>query len=148
VQHQTGLFMMNVTRIGCALLWQLLALLFNMDCSQCVGYQRVLELFSNFSELTLDPPAPCRDLLRVVCSDAVLSAGKDEAACQEEADAALALLMSRRELLEEYFSMRFDADSGNLLSLPSLWDGHRPNMDRLPAFLAQLAQNVCKRGDV
>lgn len=40
-------------------------------------------------------------------------------------------LLSRRDMLDEYFSLQFD-DEGNVASIPVLLPGYRPNLEKLP----------------
>lgn len=50
-------------------------------------------------------------------------------------------IMTRRDMLTEYFSLEIDAD-GNILSLPLLLKGYTPNLDKLPLFLMRLGPQV------
>lgn len=50
-------------------------------------------------------------------------------------------LMSRREMLAEYFSLCISAD-GNILSLPMLARGYLPSLAKLPRFLCRLGPFV------
>ncbi|KAF8518049.1 hypothetical protein BU17DRAFT_91481 [Hysterangium stoloniferum] len=52
-------------------------------------------------------------------------------------DAILQILTSRREMLNEYFSMSMNAED-ELESLPLLLQDYSPNLDKLPLFLMRL----------
>ncbi|KPJ19169.1 DNA mismatch repair protein Mlh1 [Papilio machaon] len=51
------------------------------------------------------------------------------------------LLLSKKEMLFEYFSLEMNAD-GELLALPLLLDGHTPFMGALPTYLVRLVTEV------
>ena len=50
-------------------------------------------------------------------------------------------LVTKAELLDEYFAIRIDAD-GLLLGMPVLLDKYLPDFGRLPMFLLKLATEV------
>lgn len=50
-------------------------------------------------------------------------------------------LMTRREMLEEYFSLSINAE-GMVQSLPMLLRDYTPNLDKLPLFLMRLGPQV------
>jgi DNA mismatch repair protein MLH1 len=54
-------------------------------------------------------------------------------------------LVSKREMLLEYFSITID-QQGNLWTLPVLLRDYRPNLDKLPQFLMGVAKEVNQRG--
>jgi len=51
------------------------------------------------------------------------------------------LLISRREMLAEYFSLQLSPD-GMVESLPLLLRDYTPNLDKLPLFLMRLGPQV------
>ena len=63
--------------------------------------------------------------------------------------AILQILRSRREMLNEYFSMSINAED-ELESLPLLLRDYTPNLDKLPLFLMRLCPQVseCARSAV
>ncbi|PGH26977.1 hypothetical protein AJ80_01361 [Polytolypa hystricis UAMH7299] len=50
-------------------------------------------------------------------------------------------LLSRREMLDEYFSLRISED-GSILSIPLLLKGYMPSLAKLPRFLLRLGPHV------
>ena len=53
----------------------------------------------------------------------------------------MSLLLQKKALLDEYFSLHID-EEGRLHSLPSMLLGHEPELDELPQFLWNLATRV------
>lgn len=51
------------------------------------------------------------------------------------------ILISRREMLEEYFAIEIDAE-GRIQALPLLLRDYIPNLDKLPLFLMRLGPQV------
>lgn len=51
------------------------------------------------------------------------------------------ILMSRREMLKDYFLLEI-TDDGLVASLPLLLKGYVPNIDKLPLFLMRLGPQV------
>ena len=54
------------------------------------------------------------------------------------------LLMDKREMVDEYFSLAI-SDDGAVETLPMLLRGYTPNLDRLPQFLLCLGARVGRR---
>ena len=51
------------------------------------------------------------------------------------------ILISRAEMLEEYFALKIDSH-GCLVTLPLLLRNYTPNLDKLPLFLMRLGPQV------
>jgi DNA mismatch repair protein MLH1 len=51
------------------------------------------------------------------------------------------ILVSRAEMLEEYFALKIDTQ-GRLITLPLLLRDYTPNLDKLPLFLMRLGPQV------
>ena len=51
------------------------------------------------------------------------------------------LLLDKRHMLDEYFSLTFSSD-GLVETLPMLLKGYTPNLDRLPHFLLCVGTRV------
>ena len=56
------------------------------------------------------------------------------------------LLMDKREMIDEYFSLAID-EEGRVESLPMLLQRYSPNLDRLPHFLLCLGTRVSGKKD-
>ncbi|KAJ3370636.1 DNA mismatch repair protein [Allomyces arbusculus] len=105
------------------------------------GYQRALELFANFPAARFDAPVNVRAMVRVALD-------MEEAGWTEEmppkdtiAESVTALLVSRADMLLDYFSMEFTAD-GHLLSVPRLLARYAPPTCNIPLFLLRLGTEV------
>ncbi|EIW67366.1 hypothetical protein TREMEDRAFT_69817 [Tremella mesenterica DSM 1558] len=103
-------------------------------------YQLSLRQFGAFNRLRLDPPPDLGDLLRLAVSDepGILAAGLDS---DVVVDKICRLLLERREMIDEYFSLRISED-GEVETLPMILKGYTPNLDRLPHFLLCLGTRV------
>ena len=88
----------------------------------------------------LDPPPRLRDLLRLAAEQ---ETGIEQAGLTADivVDKLEALLLSKRDMLDEYFSLKL-SDSGLVEALPMLLKGYTPNLDRLPHFLLCLGTQV------
>ncbi|KAF9003434.1 histidine kinase-like ATPase [Cyathus striatus] len=122
IQHSTNLYLINHHALAEELLYQL-----------------SLRQFGNFSKLKLAPSPPLKIMLEIAVnaentSQSQLS--KDEIVAKIEE-----ILMSRREMLSEYFSLNI-SKSGNVESIPLLLRDYIPNLDNLPGFLMRLGPQV------
>lgn len=112
-------------------------------------YQVGLTDFGNFGVIKLEPPPKLVDLLQIA-----VDAEKEQQAQQAgennvEAASILAnaaelisrTLVERREMLDEYFSMKVSGE-GELLTLPLLLKGYVPSLAKLPRFLLRLGPYV------
>jgi len=105
-------------------------------------YQLGLRQFGNFHRLKLDPPAPIRTLIRLAVQNE--ESLKQHAFPYKEEDIVnriVAKLMERADMLDEYFSVRFN-EREELESLPMLLKGYTPNLDKLPLFLMRLGPQI------
>merc|ERR1712224_652135 len=96
-------------------------------------YQQGIRSFSEFDKIELQPPVDIDKFLAVVCRER----NEDSAVVAQHAS----LLIQKKELLDEYFSLHIDKE-GRLHSLPSMLLGHEPELDELPQFLWNLATKV------
>ncbi|KAJ3350508.1 DNA mismatch repair protein [Allomyces javanicus] len=105
------------------------------------GYQRALELFANFPAARFDTPVDVRAAVRVALD--MEEAGWTEGLPPKEtiADTVTALLVSRADMLLDYFSMEVTAD-GHLLSVPRLLARYTPPASNIPLFLLRLGTEV------
>jgi DNA mismatch repair protein MLH1 len=118
IQHQTKLLMVDFKQI-----------------SRILFYQVVLYGFANFSRIIFKSPLNISQVLEAaVAVDPSLVDNNN-------VDKVCGLLIEKREMLSEYFSLDISPD-GDILSLPVLLKGYTPNITKLPKFLIALANNV------
>lgn len=115
---------------------------YGMLCNEYF-YQVGLTDFGNFGSIQLDPPLSLSALLEMGAEEEALHASPDEADFDWPAAAAAVQqqLLSRREMLAEYFRLDISED-GHLLGLPLLVKGYTPSMAKLPRFLLRLGPFV------
>ncbi|KAH0566331.1 hypothetical protein GP486_000267 [Trichoglossum hirsutum] len=125
---------------------------YGMVCNEYF-YQVGLTDFANFGVIKFNPPLRLRDLLQIAAKHEKELAAKE---CSPEAmiedtesdfnwDEVVTLverqLLSRREMLHEYFSLEI-SPTGELLSIPLLMKGYMPSLAKLPRFLLRCGPNV------
>ncbi|KAL5341588.1 hypothetical protein BJX70DRAFT_358366 [Aspergillus crustosus] len=121
---------------------------YGMFCAE-LFYQIGLTDFGNFGTIKLDPPPKLVDILRIAAeaeSEAAHSGSdsptdEDRSIFSNAPDAVARTLLSRKEMLSEYFSIEI-SDSGHLLTLPLLLRGYLPSLGKLPRFLLRLGPYV------
>lgn len=102
-------------------------------------YQLALTDFANFGVIRLNPPLPLRSVLdRALPSQRAQATDIDWAAV---ADSVFTQLMSRRDMLAEYFSLEI-TPAGDLAGLPLLMKDYTPSLAKLPEFLLRLGPYV------
>ncbi|KAJ3112583.1 DNA mismatch repair protein [Phlyctochytrium bullatum] len=105
-------------------------------------YQLYLKGFSNYGYIRLSNPLPIQELIQLALEHAKkVQADAKHLDPIELAEEYTDLLMSKREMLLEYFSIEIN-EEGNLLSLPVLLKNYSPKLGKLPDFLARLAAQV------
>lgn len=116
-------------------------------------YQVGLTDFGNFGTIRFNPPLNLRSLLSIAAEyekeTAAASQGLDDMDTDDDTDfdwnqAIIKVeqqLISRRELLEEYFSLNISA-AGDLQGIPLLQKGYTPSLAKLPRFLLRLGPYV------
>ncbi|EPX71011.1 MutL family protein Mlh1 [Schizosaccharomyces octosporus yFS286] len=87
-------------------------------------YQICLTEFANYGKIYMNPPIPLEKILAVSFTD------EDVELYQKTRK----LLIARRDMLNEYFSIEISAE-GFLSALPCLSKGYKPFVNRLPLFL-------------
>ncbi|KAI0293990.1 hypothetical protein BC826DRAFT_1013643 [Russula brevipes] len=103
-------------------------------------YQLGLRQFGNFPRLKLDPPAPLRPLITLAVN-AEENTELSKLTKPQIVDSIAHILISRREMLREYFSLGITIE-GMVDSLPALIPDFTPNLDKLPLFFMRLGTQV------
>uniref|UniRef100_A0A158R5Y2 DNA_mis_repair domain-containing protein n=1 Tax=Syphacia muris TaxID=451379 RepID=A0A158R5Y2_9BILA len=114
VQHGTSLYLLNVRQ-----------------CFQQFFYQILVLSFGNFGTFILSESAPIAELF-------VLDNPNEP---EENIKKCVNLLVSNRDMLDDYFSFRISSD-GSILAIPSLVDGFCPQLESLPALVSALVFDV------
>jgi DNA mismatch repair protein MLH1 len=105
-------------------------------------YQVGLTNFGNFGSIVLDPPPDLKELLEIAARFEKDAQGPDvDLDVEYVSNMVLAQLISRKEMLKEYFSLDI-SDEGRLLSIPLLLKGYMPSLTKLPRFLLRLGPFV------
>ena len=105
-------------------------------------YQVGLTDFGNFGSIVLDPPPDLKELLEVAARFEKDAQGPGvDLDVEHVSNMVLAQLISRKEMLKEYFSLDI-SDEGRLLSIPLLLKGYMPSLTKLPRFLLRLGPFV------
>lgn len=108
-------------------------------------YQVGLTDFGNFGIIRLNPPPKLVDILKIAAEAETQehSGGAEDAESLfvNVAEMVAQTLIERREMLDEYFSMRISAE-GELLTIPLLLKGYVPSLAKLPRFLLRLGPYV------
>ncbi|OJT01730.1 DNA mismatch repair protein Mlh1 [Trametes pubescens] len=123
VQHGTRLYLLNHGALAAELFYQL-------------GLQQ----FGDLPRIRLDPAPGLRTLvaLAVDAEEGVAQSGMSKDAV---VDRIVDMLLERRDMLQEYFSLGISAD-GRVETLPMLLRDYTPNLDKLPLFLMRLGPQV------
>lgn len=123
IQHETSLYLSNTEKL-----------------SEELFYQILLFRFGNLNVLRLSEPAPIAELAQLAAEmDPALASGIGLDVIKE-ATRIKNFLMSKRQMLWDYFSI--ELNDGNLMSLPDLVSGFVPQLDALPVYIWQMANNV------
>lgn len=126
---------------------------YGMICSEFF-YQIGLTDFGNFGVIKLEPPPKLIDLMRIGAEiersehqanaeGGAASSSNDEMEeiFQRAPEIVTNTLIERRDMLDEYFSMKV-SEEGELLSIPLLLKGYVPSLAKLPRFLLRLGPYV------
>ncbi|CAD6448509.1 09f6c460-ac25-49ce-89c4-cd0766091ad1 [Sclerotinia trifoliorum] len=114
--------------------------------SSAFFYQVGLTDFGNFGQIRFDPPLSLTSLLTIAATHeketAPLNvAPEDDFEIEEVVEIVSEQLISRREMLQEYFSFSITAD-GLLEGIPLLLKNYTPALSKLPQFLLRLGPHV------
>ena len=108
-------------------------------------YQLGLTDFGNFGNIIFDSPLSIEKLVSIAIEVEKANCSAEEHASETNWDAIPRLvierLISRREMLLEYFSLSI-SKTGDLLSIPLLMKGYTPSLAKLPRFLMRLGPCV------
>ena len=105
-------------------------------------YQVGLTDFGNFGSIVLDPPPDLKELLQVAArSENDVQAPGVHLDIEHIGNTVLAQLLSRKEMLKEYFSIDI-SEEGRLTTIPLLLKGYMPSLTKLPRFLLRLGPFV------
>lgn len=113
-------------------------------------YQVGLTDFGNFGVIRLDPPPKLVDLLNIAAEAEQQRHSSNDANTEtifvNAAEMVTQTLIERREMLDEYFSLKISAE-GELLTIPLLLKGYVPSLAKLPRFLLRLGPYVDWSGE-
>ncbi|KAL0586800.1 DNA mismatch repair protein Mlh1 [Plecturocebus cupreus] len=116
-QHQTKLYLLNITKL-----------------SEELFYQILIYHFANFGVLRLSKPAPLFDFA-MLALDSTESGWTEEYGPKEGlAEYIVEFLKKKAEMLADYFSLEID-EEGSLIGLPLLIDNYVPPLEGLPIFI-------------
>ena len=105
-------------------------------------YQVGLTDFGNFGLIQLRPPLLLKELLEIAADFEIdTDPHSADLAKDEVVEKVYTQLMSRREMLREYFSLLI-SDTGELQAIPLMLKGYMPSMAKLPTFLLHLGPKV------
>lgn len=114
---------------------------YGLACSEFF-YQVGLTDFGNFGLIQLRPPLLLKDMLEVAADlEIETSAECAELNKTEVVDKVFAQIMSRKEMLREYFSLAIN-EAGEVEAIPLMLKGYMPCMAKLPTFLLRLGPFV------
>ncbi|KAK3810771.1 MAG: DNA mismatch repair protein Mlh1 [Benniella sp.] len=129
IQNEKGLYLVNYEVL-----------------SEELFYQICLLDFSNFGHIRLSKAAPIKELVLMALDDEQEQMGHSAwpqklKPKEEIAETVKKHLVSKREMLQEYFSISITED-GHLSAIPLLIKGYIPNLEKLPDFLWRLGSEV------
>lgn len=105
-------------------------------------YQLGLTDFGNFGTIRFNPPLNLNELLQTAVAQAeALEQHDADLEWRQVAPAVSEQLISRRDMLAEYFSLEI-SDQGELLAIPLMTKGYMPSLAKLPSFLLRLGPHI------
>ncbi|KAF8899820.1 DNA mismatch repair protein MutL [Gymnopilus junonius] len=104
-------------------------------------YQLGLRQFGDFSRIKLDPPPSLREMIKMAVDAEEDLESSTSLTKPQIVDRVEKILVDRREMLSEYFSLNI-SDDGHVESIPLLLRDYIPNLDNLPNFLMRLGPQV------
>ena len=112
---------------------------YGMVCNEYF-YQLGLTDFGNFGSITFQTPLDVAALIKIA-AEVEMESSKDTIDLSSAPERIATLLVSRREMLLEYFSLDISED-GKLNAIPLLAKGYMPSLAKLPRFLMRLGPCV------
>ncbi|KAJ6134007.1 hypothetical protein N7523_000329 [Penicillium sp. IBT 18751x] len=113
-------------------------------------YQIGLTDFGNFGLIRLDPPPKLVDILKIAAEAEQQEHRSNDPDAEtifaNAAEMVAQTLIERREMLDEYFSLKVSPE-GDLLTIPLLLKGYVPSLAKLPRFLLRLGPYVDWSGE-
>ncbi|KNC53251.1 DNA mismatch repair protein mlh1 [Thecamonas trahens ATCC 50062] len=125
VQHETKLYLLDLPKL-----------------SQALYYQLGLAGFGAFPRFVFSNKPKLADLVTIALDDRASGWSPDDGPKDVLALATADFLVSKAEMLEEYFGVVIDTDAAALVALPQLLPSVLPPMWAVPAFLLQLGNSV------
>ncbi|KAG8972735.1 DNA mismatch repair protein, partial [Tulasnella sp. 427] len=119
IQHSTKLYLVNYGSLA-----------------EEMFYQLGVRQFGNFGRIKLEPPPPLPHLIRLAVE------AEEERLIVPYTQTITKLILERAELLDEYFSIKVNQQTGEVEALPCLLKEYTPNLDRLPQFLMRLGPEI------
>ncbi|KAF8962298.1 DNA mismatch repair protein MutL [Flammula alnicola] len=101
-------------------------------------YQLGLRQFGDLSRIKLEPPPSLRNMIEIAVA-AEPDTESSSLSKSEIVNRIVKILMDRREMLADYFSLTI-SEAGLVESLPLLLRDYIPNLDNLPSFLMRLGR--------
>uniref|UniRef100_A0A6A7G6Y7 DNA mismatch repair protein Mlh1 isoform X2 n=1 Tax=Hirondellea gigas TaxID=1518452 RepID=A0A6A7G6Y7_9CRUS len=124
VQHKTKLYLFNVPQI-----------------SERFMFEQILRKFGEHFRARLAEPANISDLVILALENPNSGFSSEDGDKEEIAKFISELLISKADLLNEYFAIEID-ENGLLLSLPELCPNYIPPLAWLPNFILHLGRDV------
>lgn len=124
IQHETVLYLCDTAAI----------------CEE-LFYQLMLYDFGNVGLMRFTSVLPLYELAMIALDSEEAGWTEADGSKDELAHSVKELLLSKAEMLEDYFSMEIDSD-GNLTSIPLILDNFSPPIEGLPIFVLRLATEV------
>ncbi|KAF2497078.1 putative DNA mismatch repair protein Mlh1 [Lophium mytilinum] len=114
---------------------------YGMLCNE-LFYQIGLTDFGNFGAIRFNPVLNLQELLELgAAHEKDMAEIDDETDWDEVVTMVRQCLISRRDMLSEYFSIEI-SEEGELLAIPLLMKGYKPSLTKLPQFLLRLGPFV------
>lgn len=104
-------------------------------------YQIGLTDFGNFGSIAFSTPLDIRTLIGAAVAVESQRPESKDTDLSSVPDVVTALLVSKREMMAEYFGMEV-SETGKLVKLPLLVKGYMPSLAKLPEFLMRLGPCV------
>lgn len=102
--------------------------------------QQIIFNIENFGIINLNPPVNLKNLVLLALDELNVSDTQPSSTgdLNNQADLAQKLLISKSQILEKFFNINV-TESGDILSLPIILEGHAPIMAYLPNYILNLA---------